>query len=110
MVMHWTVEVLDQRVADEIEAWPVPLRAALTRIIERIEAVGLERVYEPHVKHVRGKIWEMRPGAAGLEGRALYLAVSGARVVIVVAFQKKTRKTPSHYLDLAETRAKGLQQ
>ena len=101
--------MLDRRVADEIEAWPAGLRAALTRIIERIEAVGLERVYEPHVKHVRGKIWEMRPGAAGLEGRALYVTAVGARVVIVVAFQKKTRKTPSHFLDLADTRAKDLQ-
>ena len=107
--MRWTVEVLDQRVADEIEAWPAPLRAALTKIVQRIEAVGLERVYEPHIKHVRGKIWEMRPGAVGLEGRALYLTVTGAWVVIVVAFQKKTRKTPSHYIDLAETRAKDLQ-
>lgn len=71
--------------------------------------MGLERVYEPHVKHLRGKIWEMRPSATGLEGRALYVTVTGARVVIVVAFQKKTRKTPSHYLDLAETRAKDLQ-
>lgn len=87
----------------------MPLRAALAKIVERIELVGLDRVYEPHVRHVRGKIWEMRPGAAGLEGRALYLTVTGARVVVVVAFQKKTRKTPSHYLDLAETRAKDLQ-
>jgi phage-related protein len=107
--MRWTVELLDQRVADEIEAWPVALRTALTRIIDRIEAVGLERVHEPHVKHVRGKIWEMRPGATGLEGRALYVTVTGARVVIVVAFQKKTQKTPAHFLDLAETRAKDLQ-
>lgn len=108
--MRWTVEVLDRRIADEIEAWPAPLRAALTKIIERVETIGLERVYEPHVKHLRGKIWEMRPSATGLEGRALYVTVAGARVVIVVAFQKKSRKTPSHYLDLAETRAKDLHQ
>lgn len=106
--MRWRVEIFDQRVTDELESWPVPLRAALVKIVERIEAVGLEHVHEPHVKQLRGKIWEMRPSAAGNEGRALYVTVHQARVVIVVAFQKKSRKTPPHLLDLAEQRAKEI--
>ncbi len=50
---------------------PVAALAAATQIVERIQAVGLERVHEPHVRHLEGKLWEMRPDARGIEGRAL---------------------------------------
>ncbi len=56
---EWIVEVLDDAVAAEIDAWPREMRAALTRIIDRITHVGLERVGEPHVWHIEGKLWEM---------------------------------------------------
>ena len=64
----WTVEFLDHAVAAELDAWPIDLRAALTRIIERINSVGLERMGDPHVRHIEGKLWEMRPSGRRLEG------------------------------------------
>ena len=84
------------------------VRASLDKIVARIETMGLDRLHEPHVKHLRGKIWEMRPSAGGDDGRALYVAVAGQRVVIVAAFLKKTQKTPKRWLDLAEERARGV--
>jgi hypothetical protein len=57
----WTVEVLNNDVAAEIDAWPRELRAALTRIIDRITSLGLDRVGEPHVRHLDGKLWENAP-------------------------------------------------
>jgi phage-related protein len=103
----WRIEVLEA-VEAELEGWPREVRAALTKIVERIEAVGLERVHEPHVCHLEGKLWEMRPDARGVEGRAVYVAASGRRVVIVLAFIKKTRKTPRRMIELALERAKGV--
>jgi phage-related protein len=103
----WSVEVSDDA-ASELADWPISLRASLARIVERIELVGLERLGEPFVKHLEGKIWEMRPSAKGLEGRALYVTVTGRRVVIVLAFQKKTQRTPRRLIDLAVDRAKEL--
>ena len=85
------------------------LRAALSRIVERIRGVGLERVGVPMVKHIEGKLWEMRPSARNEEGRALYVAVSGKRVVIVLAFRKKTRKTPRRLIDTALERARRIE-
>jgi hypothetical protein len=76
----WTVEVIAEARA-ELEDWPIELRASLTRIVERLEAVGLERVGEPFVKHLEGKLWEMRPSGRRVEGRALYVAASGRRAV-----------------------------
>jgi phage-related protein len=103
----WTVEVVAEARA-ELADWPVELRASLTRIVERIEAVGLERVGEPLVSHIEGKLWEMRPSGRRVEGRALYVAASGRRVVIVLAFQKRTQKTPRRMIELALIRAKRL--
>ena len=106
--MGWTVEILNTSVAAEIDGWPLPVRASLLKIVERIEAVGLQSLREPHVKHLRGKIWEMRPSAGGNDGRALYVTATGAHVVIVVAFLKKGQMTPQHWLELAEARAKDI--
>jgi phage-related protein len=107
---RWTVELLDDVVAAELDVWPQELRAALTRIIERITSLGLERIGEPHVRHIEGKLWEMRPSGRRVEGRALYVAASGRRVVVVLAFVKKTRKTPDRLIKLALNRAAGIGQ
>jgi hypothetical protein len=49
------------------------MRARLARIAKLIEEKGLERVGEPHVKHVEGRLWEMRlKGRSGIS-RALYV-------------------------------------
>lgn len=106
--MNWTVETLGAVVDAEIAALPGDMQAAFLRLAERIEAVGLERIREPHVKHLRGKLWEMRFGGRAGIGRAIYVAAVGRRVVVVHAFVKKTAKTPNSALDLAEQRAKEI--
>ena len=60
--MTWTVETLSTVVDDEITALPKDMQAAFLRLAERIEAVGLERIGQPHVKHLQDKLWEMRFG------------------------------------------------
>ena len=70
-----------------------------------IEELGLERVGAPHVKHLEGRLWEIRlQGRSGIS-RALYVAATDRRVVIVRVFVKKTEKTPRREIDLALARA-----
>jgi ribosome-binding protein aMBF1 (putative translation factor) len=58
------------------------MRARLVRISELIASVGLPNVREPHVRHVRGQLWEIRlKGKAGI-ARALYVTAKEQRVVI----------------------------
>ena len=65
-------------------------------------------VEEPHVRHIRGRLWEIRlKGKAGI-ARALYVTAKEQRVVIVRAFIKKAEKTPTGEIDLALQRAKEL--
>ena len=106
--MSWTVEILNDEVAGELDALPTDMRAKLEHIVRLIGAFGLEHVREPHVKHLEGRLWEMRlTGRDGI-ARALYLTATGKRVVIVRAFRKKTQKTPRREIELALKRAETL--
>lgn len=58
--MAWVVETLNAAVDAEVNEFAVDVRAQLARISFMIEEFGLERMREPHVKHLRGPIWEMR--------------------------------------------------
>lgn len=106
--MSWTVETLNETVDVEVEILPADMRARLARIAKLIEEKGLERVGEPHVKHIEGRLWEMRlRGRSGIS-RALYVTAAGRRVVIVRAFTKRTEKTPRGEIVLALARAKSV--
>lgn len=107
--MRWKVGTLGAVVDDEIAAMPAAMQAAFLRLADRIEAVGLERIREPHVRHLRGKLWEMRFGGRDGIGRAVYVTARGRRVVVVHAFVKKTRKTPKAALELAEQRVREIE-
>ncbi len=61
---------------------------------------------EPHVKHIAGRLWEMRMKGKGGISRALYVTAQGQRVIILRVFIKKTEKTPRREIDLALSRAK----
>lgn len=102
----WSVETLNPAVDEEIAAQPKDMRARLVRISMLIESVGLERLPRETVKHLEGKLWEIRITAASGISRAIYVTASGQRVVIVRAFVKKTQKTPQRELELARERAK----
>ncbi len=106
--MPWTVETLNATVDAELAVLPSDMRARLVRIVELIEAVGLPSVKEPHVRHIRGPLWEIRlKGTAGI-ARALYVTAREQRVVILRAFIKKTEKTPPGEIELALQRMKEL--
>ncbi len=85
------------------------MQASLLRLAERSEAAGLERIGQPHVKHLRAKRWEIAVWRTGRH-RPGYLRHShrpaGDRVARLV---KKTQKTPRAALEWAERRAKEIE-
>ena len=106
--MAWRVEILNESVAAEIAALPADMQARFLRLAERIVSTGLQSLIEPHLKHLEGKLWELR--LAGRDGiaRALYVTAIGRRVVVVRVFVKKTRKTPRAEIELALRRAREI--
>ena len=106
----WRVETLNDTVDREFDALPADMRARFARTCQLISAVGLEQMGAPHVRHLKGPLWEMR--LAGRDGiaRAIYIAAPGRRVVVVRVFVKKTRRTPRREIKLALTRAREILQ
>jgi len=101
----WSFAFLNAEVRAELEALPVDMRANFERIVRLVQSVGLEQVHEPYIRHLEGRLWEMRlKGKAGI-ARAIYLTAVGRRVVILRVFVKKTQKTPRREIDLALKRA-----
>ena len=106
--MAWRIEILNETVAQEIAALPADIQARFLRLAERIRLAGLDTLREPHVKHLEGKLWEMRlTGKDGI-ARALYVTAVGRRVIVVRAFAKKTQRTPRAEINLALRRAREM--
>jgi phage-related protein len=104
----WTVEPLNATVRKELLALPSECRAAFVRISELLIEHGPRHVGMPHVRPLGRKLYEMRlPGRGGI-ARAIYIAASGRRLVVVRAFVKKTRQTPKREIELALDRAREI--
>ncbi len=112
MVYHtksgWVVGYADHRAEKEVDRLPEDMLADLERITDMIEQYGLERVHTPYVKHLSGKLWEIRVKGRDGIARALYVTAVGKQVKIVHVFIKKTNKTPTEAIALAVRRAKEL--
>jgi len=106
--MPWSVEILNDTVAAEIRSLPADMHARFLHLAKRMEEAGLEALREPHVKHLDGKLWEMRLNGREGIARALYVTATGQRVVVLRAFMKKTQKTPRPEIDLALRRAEDI--
>jgi phage-related protein len=104
----WTVKFVSETAIAEVEALPRDLRARLTRIVALVEANGLAALRSPYVKHLEGKLWEIRlKGQTGI-ARSIYVTAIGERVMILRTFIKKTQKTPRREIELAHERAKDV--
>jgi phage-related protein len=102
--MKWTVETLDERVDREVAALPSDMLARLKRIGDLMAINGPQSVREPYVKHLEGKLWEMRMTGRDGISRAIYVTAFERRVVVLRVFIKKSEKTPASELQIARDR------
>jgi phage-related protein len=105
--MTWTVD-LDAAAEAELLAMPPDIRARFLRVAELLQTFGPRQVGMPHVRHLEGKLWEMRlTGRDGI-ARAVYVARTGQRLTVLHVFTKKTQKTPRKALETAHNRLRRL--
>ena len=71
--------------------------------IEQLKILNV-RAREPMVKHLEGKLWELRRASSGNSYRLLYFFFTGRKIVFVHGFQKKTQKTPRREIETAKAR------
>lgn len=96
----WTV-IFTSEAEQEFCALPADMQAHGVRIAHLLQALGPSRVREPYVKHLEGKLWEMRLSGRNGIARALYFAQVGRYLYVVRVFVKKTQKTPRREIELA---------
>jgi phage-related protein len=101
----WSVEFLNETAEAEFDAFPPDIKAKIAHISKLIEEVGLQNVGGPYVKHVQGKIWEIRAS----QGRCLYVTARIKKVIILRSFIKKSQKLPKKELEIAKIRAQEVQ-
>ena len=104
--MTWSVVFANATTKAELDALPADFRASFERIVSLIRTLGLEQVHEPHIKHLDGRLWEMRLRGRDGIARALYVTAADQRVVVLRVFAKKTPKTPRREIELAHRRAR----
>jgi phage-related protein len=71
--------------------------------LEQLEQRNIQ-AREPLVRHVEGKIWELREESNTNIYRILYFFYTGRRIVLLHGFGKKTEKLPRQELALACSR------
>ena len=103
--MAWSVHFLNEAVRGELERMSKDVVASFLRISRLIESMGLDKLREPYVKHLEGRLWEIRMKGKDGIARALYVTAVGQRVVVVRVFPKKTQRTPRREIELALKRA-----
>jgi len=106
--MVWSVQILNLTVRRELEDQAADVRARIAKIFDVMREHGPRALREPYVKHLQGRLWEIR--ASGRDGitRAVYVTARERRVVVVLVFAKKSQATPKRYLDLAIRRMKEI--
>lgn len=106
--MNWTVEFLNEAVLDEFKDLPLDLQAGIMRVVSLIQAHGLEKIGMPYVRHLTGKLWEIRGKGKNGISRSIYVTSSGRRIVVLRSFVKKTEKTPKSEIQIALKRLEDL--
>ena len=105
----WTVETLNRTVDREIASLPSDVRAKVFNTVDLLEANGPHAVGMPRVRPLGNKLFEIRAKGRDTIGRAIYVAAHHRRLVILVAFVKKTQKTPARFIKLAQQRTKEIE-
>lgn len=85
---------------------PADMRARFLHIAEMLVDFGPHRVGMPHVRHLEGKLWEIRMTGRDGIARAIYVAQEGQRLTVLHVFVKKTQKTPRSAIEMACGRMK----
>lgn len=105
--MTWTVTVAPEAEA-ELLAMPADIQARFLHIAELLETFGPQKVGMPHVRPLEGKLWEMRMTGRDGIARAVYVARTGKRLMVLHVFIKKTQKTPRKAIETAHARLRSL--
>lgn len=105
--MAWSINLCPEAEA-ELLAMPTDIRARFLHVAELLQTFGPRQVGMPHIRHLDGKLWEMRMKGRDGIARAVYVVRTQQRLTVLHVFVKKTQKTPRRALATARTRLEKL--
>ena len=74
----------------------------------RLLQIGAKLVHARPLKTVGRGVWELKISERAGQFRVIYVTRRRARIYVLHAFQKKTRRTPHKDIDLARSRFKEI--
>ena len=78
-------------------------KAKIARTIDLLEKFGIH-LGTPYVKHVEGKLWELRIRVGTNQYRIIYFLLTGKVFVLLHGFAKKSGRVPKRDLKIARVR------
>jgi phage-related protein len=100
IVVFYVDETGDSSVREFLQSLDIKTQARFAWSIEQLRIRNV-RAQEPLVRHLDGKLWELREESSTNIYRLLYFFFSGRRIVFLHGFQKKTQKTPRREIEIA---------
>ena len=94
-----------QALEDEILQMPNKIQARMLKLLELIEKHGAN-LGPPHTEALSDGLFKIRAKAQEGIGRGLFCYLKDQQVYVLLAFVKKTQKTPRKELELARQRQK----
>lgn len=98
---------IDPRALKEISKFPYGVRIKIDAAIKILERDG--KLVEPNAKKINKELLEIRIKYQG-QWRVLYVYSVKDKIILILAFQKKTQKLPQQYIKLAYERLKEYEQ
>jgi len=89
-------------VQEFLDSLPEKHHAKALRDIDVLEKYGTA-LTEPNVKHIKGKLWELRIKSASDISRIFYFVSIGKNIVLLHGFVKKSQKTPNRETETAKS-------
>jgi phage-related protein len=102
-LVFYTTTNGDEPVREFLESLDQKTQVRFEWSLEQLRVLNVQ-ARAPLVKHIEGKLWELRRASSGNIYRVMYFFFTGRQIVLVHGFQKKTQKTPRSEIALAEQR------
>lgn len=106
-VVFYVEESGSKPINEFLKTLDVKTQARFIDSIERLRQRNIQ-AREPLVRHLEGKLWELREESNTNIYRIVYFFFTGRRIVLLHGFAKKTQSTPRREIELAERRMRNF--
>jgi phage-related protein len=102
-IVFYTDERGNEPVREFLRSLDLRAQARFTWSIEQLRLRNVQ-AREPLVRHIEGRIWELRRESTTNIYRLFYAFLSSRRILFLHGFRKKSQRTPRREIEMASRR------